>query len=299
VRTGETTTTSSTTTYFIRKLSKEDKTIPFRFVGSYEYANCLDNFNKLLGISTEDERKIYDEFLNQRPEFTYYQGVNTAFNEPPDMRQAQPEQRSKFDDKFQKGGMAWMMSLAQIELAATMAMYSSVERPFGVVATSEFCHEQYRELLIDDVISHLRSLAKEEKFREVLNLNREVDTWTIAYCRRLKVIKDMMITIAEVSDQQVVQNMKPYFDELDEHEENLVSIVNTWLFSSVNTTDPTVTTSEAKAGGRLMGGGQFGTAALTPELIKQCNQRIGQTVTVGPGNQIRVAPPSKNSPQGK
>ena len=48
--------------------------MPYRFVGSYEYAKAVENFEKLVLISTPEELAAYDKVLNGRPEFTYFNG---------------------------------------------------------------------------------------------------------------------------------------------------------------------------------------------------------------------------------
>jgi len=294
VRTGVSTVTNTTVSYFRRQFSPKDKSIPFRFVGSWEYAQSLDNFNRLVEISTPEEIKTYDEFLASRPEFTYFQGVNTAFNRPPDLTKADPNERARFNDRFQKGGLAWMVSLAQIELGATMSMYGKMKKPFSVIVVSKFGNEEYLELLTDDLVSHLKSLAKEPRFKEVLDGNRRVDTWTLAYLRRLKLVKDLMVTISEVAEEETVNEMRPWFKELKEHEESLVNIVNVWLAGSV-TVETTTTTGEFRGGGRVLGGGQFGTAALSPELIRLCNQLAGRTVFTDPFSILDIADARANS----
>ena len=291
MRTGEQTTTKTTIDYFSRQFSPEDQSIPYRLVGSWEYAKSLDNLNRLINISTEDEISEYDVFLESRPEFTYYQGVSTAFREPPDLTKANPKQRSRFNDRFQKGGLAWMMALAQIELAATVSMYSDMEKPFSGVVTTKFGHEEYSELLIDDLVSHLKALASEPLFKEVLKLERQVDTWTLAYLRRLKVVKDLMITISDFADVDTVAEMRPWFDELEEHEESLVSIVNIWLTGA--TTSESESETRSVVGGDLLGEvSRFGkTTSLSPALIRECKRRIGQTVIRDPdSNRVRTDP---------
>ena len=289
VRTGERTTNKTNVQVFQSEFSPEDQSIPYRLVGSYEYANLLDNFTQLISISTEEEVRIYDQFLKKHPEFSYFQGLGTAFREPPDLEKADPDARARFNDRFQKGGLAWMIALARIELGATISMYGKREQPFTDIVTFNFGTEEYRQLLVDDVIRHLKSLAQEDLFRDVVDGERLVDTWTLAYLRRLKLIKDMMITISAVAEQTTIQEMRPYFDELAKHEKTLVDRVSAWL-TPVVYVDRKTETSNVRAS-RFLGESKHGTvSALSPALIDECKRRIGQTTTDNTGSSGTQSP---------
>ena len=199
-----------------------DLTIPFRFVGSYEYANALDSFNRLLAISSLEELLVYDKILNERPEFTYFNGANTAFAVRPDMRMANPFDRKKFNDSFQKRGLAWMMALARVELGATMSLYGDNPRPFETISTSNFDLVPYVEVLADDVVAHMKSLAQEADFEEVVRRSRKIDTWTLAYLRRIKLIRDMLSALSSVGDEVVKTRIRPYDRELKKYEKRLI-----------------------------------------------------------------------------
>lgn len=212
-----------------RSLCESDLSIPFRFVGSYEYANALDNFNELVRICSADEVRVCDKMLNDRHEFTCFQGVNTAFREPPVLTRANPAERHRFHGRFQKGGLAWMMAPARIELGATLSMYGDQEFPCEFVANNSFGHEEYVELILVDIAWHLKSLAGEQMFRKVLRLRHRVDTWSIAYLRRLKLVKGMLVTISRTAVTRTIEQARPWFDELAGHEQQLVGNVAAWL----------------------------------------------------------------------
>ena len=161
-------------------------------MGSYEYAKALEKFTQLIEKSSSDELKIYDKILKDRIEFSFLNGVNAAFAETPDMAKAKELERQRFNDEFLKKGLPWMMALARIELAATASAYGTLKKPFELVSTSDFDKQAYIEILRDDVMAHMKSLAKEPGFKEVLRKPRKSDTWTLAYLRRIKLIRDML-----------------------------------------------------------------------------------------------------------
>ena len=160
--------------------------------------NALKQFMKLVEISTTDELKVYDKVLNDRAEFSFFSGVNAAFEEKPDLAKANPFERQKFEDEFIKKGLAWMMALARIELAATSSLYGDNKLPFETIVNSQFDAEPYLKILQDDVLAHMKSLAKEPGFKEVLRRSRRPDTWTLAYLRRIKLIRDMLQALQDV-----------------------------------------------------------------------------------------------------
>ena len=209
-----------------------DESIPYRLVGSYEYLNALKQFMKLIEISTTDEIKVYDKILNKRAEFSFFSGVNTAFNEKPDLAKANPFERQKFNDDFIKKGLAWMMALARIELAATSSLYGDVKQPFTAIEDSQFDAEPYLKILQDDVVAHMRSLAQEPGFTEVLRRSRTPDTWTLAYLRRIKLIRDMLQTLQDVGGPSVQAEIEPLAYELRKHQRNLVEQVESATVSS-------------------------------------------------------------------
>jgi len=197
--------------------------MPYRFVGSYEYAKAVENFEQLVLISTPEELAAYDKVLNGRPEFTYFNGANVMLDVPVDLKKANPKQRTQFFDTFRKKGLAWMMALAKVELNATASMYGDAPKPFQSIRVTEYDIVPYMNVLADDAIAHLKSLSMEKGFRDVTQSGRTVDTWTIAYLRRLKMIRDMLSTLSEIGNAEVKARIQPYDAKLRMHEKKLVS----------------------------------------------------------------------------
>ncbi len=224
MRSAETQTQQTTVTTIGQQFKESDDTIPYRFVGSYEYANALDSFTRLLRISSEADIEVYDSFLASRPEFTFFNGANTAFSKKPNLQAANPFARQQFYDTFQQKGLAWMMALARIELGATMSLYGDAEKPFESIAGSAnaFGLQPYLNVLADDVVAHMKSLSEEIDFENVVKRNRKIDTWTMAYLRRLKLIRDMLSTISRAGDDIVKARVLPYDRELKRYERRLI-----------------------------------------------------------------------------
>lgn len=219
-------TTNTVDSFTVKKnVSATDETIPYRLVGTYEYKNALESFTRLLEISATEEIEVYDRMLDERPEFTYFQGVNSAFETTPDLKQADPFQRERFYDVFQKEGLAWMMALARIELSATESLYGKSEFPFESTTPNSIELEAYLSVLADDATAHMKSLASEAGFVKVTKRSRKIDTWTLAYLRRLKLIKDMLSTLGRTGDEKVRVTIKPLKKEISKYESKLLQEV--------------------------------------------------------------------------
>ena len=225
-----------------------DKSIPYRLVGSYEYVNALDQLTRLIDESKTEEIKIYDRFLRDRAEFTFFNGVNAAFAEQPNLVKAEPQLRQQFRDEYMKKGLAWMMALARVELAATSSLYGEVEFPFEALVTSQFDAEPYVKILRDDVVAHMKSLAKEPGFKEVLRRARKADTWTLAYLRRIKLIRDMLKSLERAGGAEVASEIEPLAYELKKHQRNLIDQVRTEAYATARVYKGTRVTGSTQIG---------------------------------------------------
>lgn len=199
--------------------------IPYRLVGSYEYAKAMEAFTRLLSISKFEELPAYDNILNNRPEFTYFNGANAAFVSRPNLKQVSPFQRKQFYDTFQRQGLAWMMALARVELGATMSMYGTSDAPFHAISTSDFDKEAYVQVLADDAVAHMKSLGQEAGFNLVTRRGRPIDTWTLAYLRRLKLIRDMLASLQAIGNAEIRLRIAPYDTQLAKFEKRLMKEV--------------------------------------------------------------------------
>lgn len=216
----------------------EDGTIPYRLVGSYEYANAIAMLDKLISISTSQEIRVYDTMLDERPEFTFFNGMHAAFVTPPELVNDNSSQRKEIKDQFKKKGLAWMTALARIELAATESAYGKQKRPFEVFSTP-FDLPAYLEILGGDAVAHMKSLAEEENFRRVLRRAHRSDSLTLAYLRRIKLIKDMLEALMATDNPEIVSRIRPLDRELSKHERVLVLKVLSEQFDQTTTNTKT------------------------------------------------------------
>lgn len=212
--------------------------------------NALDKLTRLVDKSTSEELKIYDKILRDRIEFSFLNGVNSAYQNVPDMTGANLQERQKFDDEFLKRGLPWMMALARIELAATASAYGDLEKPFEAVATHDFDKKAYVEILKDDVVAHMKSLSQEPGFKEVLRKSRKADTWTLAYLRRIKLIRDMLEAVQVASGPEAYEEIEPLAYELNKHKKNLIDQVR---YETYSTSGSEIATSKSTrtTGGKI------------------------------------------------
>ena len=178
------------------KLKDENNAFSYRLVGSYEYENSLRFLTELVANSSPGQIQEYDRFLQDQPELKFTQGH----------------------------GLAWMISLARIELAATRSIYGDQTFPFEVDVT-DFEKENYLQLLLADAASHMELLKNEPAFQEALQKDRTPDSTTIAYLRRLKLIKDMLISISRAEDDTLINKIAPYQKRLAQYQKELVDSV--------------------------------------------------------------------------
>ena len=207
------------------KFEDADDSIPYRLVGTYEYDRALKLLTQLVAKSTKEEIKVYDKVLGERAEFNFLNGIGLEFDQRPDLAKANNLDRKKFNDKFKKGGLAWMMALAKVELGATFSMWGDAQFPFESLFVTEFDVEQFKAILVDDVVAHLRHLRDDPLFKKVLQNKHIPDSNTVAYLRRLKLLTDMLVTLGRSNDQAVASRVHPYLDELKKYRERLVTQV--------------------------------------------------------------------------
>jgi hypothetical protein len=268
-------TTNRLDSFSVKKnVSDTDETIPYRLVGTYEYKNALDSFTRLLQISAPEEIEVFDRVLDERPEFTYFQGVNSAFQTKPNLKQANPFQRERFYDEFQKKGLAWMMALARIELSATESLYGKSEFPFESTTPNAIELEAYLSVLADDVMAHMKSLASEAGFAKTIKRAGKIDTWTLAYLRRLKLIRDMLTTIDRVGGTDVKRTIKPLKKEISKHESKLLEKVA--IQTQARTNSRLTTSKERYQQGRML--------RVSKSAIENCEALVNESAKSNPSS---------------
>jgi hypothetical protein len=193
--------------------AETDFTIPYRFVGSYEYLSALETFIELVELSTPEQIEVYDKLIKDQPEFSYYSGVVSTLG-PINLFGASKEERNVFEDKFNQRTLAWLMALCRVELGATMAMYGDNPSPFDAVAPDEFGLEEYGSILYDDLAAHLSAITTDEYFKKILRTGTETSSDTLAYIRRLKIVHDMLLTLKQSQDVAISTKASEYLEEI-------------------------------------------------------------------------------------
>ena len=131
-----------------------------------------------------------------------------------------------------------MTALARIELAATASIYGKEKRPFEALS-NPFDLTPYLEILYDDSVAHMKSLAEEQNFKKVLRRSHQSDSMTLAYLRRIKLIKDMLEALMATDNAEIVSRVQPLDRELSKHERVLVLKVMSEQFDQVTTSTET------------------------------------------------------------
>jgi hypothetical protein len=93
---------------------------------------------------------------------------------------------------------------------------------------------------LDDCAAHVSSLDRDAAFKEVMRLRGRADAQTVAYLRRLKLIRDMLDVLASTGNPEVLARIRPARKKLNECTAALVMHVK-------KTTEPVVTTNTTTA----------------------------------------------------
>ena len=92
------------------------------------------------------------------------------------------------------------MALARLELGATLSMYGQLGNPFEFVAPESFGGQQYFDLLTHDAAVHLNALKTDPMLQTKSNKSATGDGETLAYLRRLTIVKDMLVAARNAND---------------------------------------------------------------------------------------------------
>ena len=221
----------STSTRFKRKnveFADRDLSIPFRLVGSYEYARSLQRFDQLLEISTREQIEIYDQLLAKEPQFSYYAGMYMQPEVANSLDTSIPSDRIQFDERFLRTGVAWMMALAKVELGSTISTYGdqSVRQPFSVFRPNQLDGEACLLVLADDLQAHVKNLKDDRFLARAIATNRKVNNWTFAYLRRSRLMHDMAKALLTSGNRELVSRLGPVEKELNARAKLLVAMID-------------------------------------------------------------------------
>ncbi len=196
----KTQTVSTLTGRFQSEFAPEDESIPYRLVGSHEYMSALNAFVPLHEMSDAEEIQVYDKVIAEQPEFAFYSGILTRVGANREKVLSMLEMRDQFDREFKKSSLAWLIALARIEVGSTMAMYGNGKTPFTTMAPEGYGRDEYLQVLLDDLAAHLLALETDPSLKDVMDVGEKADSNTLAYLRRIKMVDEMLQTILQTND---------------------------------------------------------------------------------------------------
>ena len=223
------TTTHEKRTHVFRDFTAQDDSIPKRIVGSEEYGAALQNFEALVESSTAEKIKVYNHVIQQFPEFAFYSGFESGLPQTQQANANLPEDPQDANapldqglSKYKKNTLAWLMALARVEINATRAMYVPGDGAFVVPDHEMFGMEEYFRVLLDDVAVHMQSLKADAKFQEAARETFQLaSSQTIAYLRRLKLIKSMLMAAGHSGYTAIDRKSGEYLKEIAAVEKSL------------------------------------------------------------------------------
>lgn len=205
--------------------SAADPTIPYRLVGSFEYANAVRDLQRLVEQSSVQEIEVYNEILSKHPELSLYVGMELQGLASSDKKPESAREIADFDAQFKKSGLAWMLALAKVELGATLAAYTDSKKPFHEFAPTLFDRGEFTQILLEDCIAHIQSLETESLFQQVMKRRGAANNETLAYLRRIKLIRDMMAVLKKSEMPGLVAKIRPVEKKLERSQYALVAHV--------------------------------------------------------------------------
>jgi hypothetical protein len=117
------------------------------------------------------------------------------------------------------------LALAKVELGATLAAYTNSKTPFQVFAPTLFDREEFFQILLEDCIDHVQALDKESLFKKVMKMRGSANNETLAYLRRIKLIRDMMDVLKKSDLPGLAAKIRPVEKDLKRSQAALVAHV--------------------------------------------------------------------------
>ena len=231
------------------EFADEDRTFPYRIVGSYEYGTSLSNLGALVDSSTSEQIEVYDKLIGLNSEYSFYSGVVTDLGFDTDFSSSDGESSSDVESGYLKHSLAWMMALARVELGATMSMYGDGEDPFGNpvrLGGVRFGAEEYLSILVDDVAAHLKAAQTDSGYISALNRKSKVDGSTLKHLRRTQLIDDMLAKVVSSQIPEIVAVVGPYSEAAQQYVDDItekISIATTTFVSPPTISESTESSS--------------------------------------------------------
>jgi hypothetical protein len=183
---------------------------------------------------------------------------------PTDWKPESPGDVARFDELYKKRGLAWMLALAKVELGATVAAYTDSKTPFGVFAPTMFDREEFLQILLEDCIDHVQALDQEALFKQVMKMRGPANNETLAYLRRIKLIRDMLTALKKSEMPGLAAKIKPVEEKLARSQDALVAHVK----ASTKVMQQVSTVSSKTVNGKVVGD----TKAACEQLVQSLNQ---------------------------
>ncbi len=202
-----------------------------RVVGFYEYTNALQNFEKLVRSATPEEIEVIDQIIAKREELAIATNLSAQIPHPPHLFDEAPLDAN---DRFVRRGLAWMMALARVEVAATTAGFTPQKRPFEFVGATDFELPAYRELVLDGLRSHYWALENDPDLKSVRK-GRVGIHQLIVYGRRLFLAREMaeavrLLAVDPTPEQK--KELKEWDETLAWTQSNIIFEITDWLRSA-------------------------------------------------------------------
>ncbi|MEM7475812.1 MAG: hypothetical protein AAF483_12540 [Planctomycetota bacterium] len=178
-----------------------------RLVGYVEYQAAMDQFDALLKMASETELAVMNEIVRERPEYTVtIQGTQsewTILNSP---AWGQPTNERQL-------GLDWVIALARVEMATTLASFVYVYDSFAVVKPKEYDREAYRTLVLDGLKYHMQLLNDQGLLQAMQN--PLATTRVLAILRRIELADSLHSATVQLYDkdltsEQLVETQKLY-----------------------------------------------------------------------------------------
>ena len=173
-------------------------------MGSHEYTNAIIELDQLVAISNPEEIQAYNNVIAEQVEFGFSSGQQ--FEPPSPNNSAGSGNRNNVDATKifgQRRSLQWMLALARVEIGASLSMYGHIGNAFFQTQPEDFGVEEYGRLVADDAVAHVSALQTDEKIQKRVRSPKRVDSDTVAYLRRLKVVSDMLEYTRENAPEEI------------------------------------------------------------------------------------------------
>lgn len=184
-----------------------------RLVGYYEYSNALRDLDKLISMSSEDELYELDKIVAEEDEFTVYSNLSRKIKSGPSSL------NEPLESERERRGLRWVTALARVELGSMLAAFTSVSKPYEIVANPKFDLAPYQELLLDGARTHYWALVNDPAMPKVTK-SLWVNEQVLSYSRRLVMARAMLRAAvkSDINDYTPVQlrELASWKESLDE-----------------------------------------------------------------------------------